>query len=175
MNRHVLSVLVDNAAGVLERIAGLISRRGFNIDSLSVGETDNPGLSRMTILITCSDHDLDQMVQQLSKLICVKKVLVLPSSSRVIRELLLLKVSARADNRAEVLSIASVFRANVIDVSPDSLILEITGDEEKSEALLQVMREYGILEVARTGATALARGSESIHEAKESEDIADDS
>ncbi|MCL2030698.1 MAG: acetolactate synthase small subunit, partial [Oscillospiraceae bacterium] len=164
MERHVLSVLVDNSAGVLERVAGLISRRGFNIDSLSVGETGDPQVSRMTILLTCDRRAQDQIVQQLRKQVFVRKIQILPPEARVMRELLLLKVSTRSEGsaapgrRAEILDIANVFRAKVIDVSVDSLTLEITGETEKSEALIRILSEYGILEITRTGSTALRRG-----------------
>ena len=164
MTKHVLSILVDNTAGVLERVAGLISRRGFNIDSLSVGETGDPKVSRMTILIPCDARAQDQIVQQLRKQVFVRKIQVLPADSRVMRELLLVKVSTAPGRRAEILDIANVFRANVIDVSVDSLTLEITGDADKSEALIRMMGEYGILEIARTGSTALGRGSRTIYD-----------
>ena len=169
MERYALSVLVDNAAGVLERVAGLISRRGFNIDSLSVGETADRHISRMTILLTCDERAQDQIVQQLRKQIFVRKVMLLPPETRVVRELLLLKVSTKGGRRAEILEIANIFRAKVIDVSLDSLMLEITGEGEKSEALVRLMGEFGILELVRTGATALCRGSGSIYD-----DIADE-
>lgn len=164
MDRHVLSLLVDNSAGVLERVAGLISRRGFNIDSLSVGETGDPQVSRMTILVTCDRRAQDQIVQQLRKQVFVRKIQILPSGARVMRELLLVKVSTALGRRAEILDIANVFRANVIDVSVDSLTLEITGEADKSEALIRILNEYGILEITRTGSTALGRGSATIYD-----------
>ena len=168
--QHVLSVLVDNSAGVLERVAGLISRRGFNIDSLSVGETGDPGVSRMTIIIACDDRAQDQIVQQLRKQVFVRKIQVLPAEARVMRELLLVKVSTKPQGgrpsarRAEILDVANVFRAKAIDVSVDSLTLEITGEADKSEALIRILDEYGILEITRTGSTALGRGSGTIYD-----------
>ena len=170
MEKHVLSVLVDNSAGVLERVAGLISRRGFNIDSLSVGETGDAQVSRMTILVTCDQRALDQIIEQLRKQVLVRKVQVLPSEARVTRELLLVKVSTAprdqhsVSRRAEILDIANVFRAKAIDVSVDSIILEITGEAEKSEALIRILDEYGILEITRTGSTALGRGGATIYD-----------
>ncbi|MDR1737049.1 MAG: acetolactate synthase small subunit [Oscillospiraceae bacterium] len=166
MDRHVLSLLVDNSAGVLERTAGLISRRGFNIDSLSVGETGDPRFSRMTIIVTCDARAQDQIVGQLLKQVFVKKLQVLPSDSRVMRELLLVKVSTAPGKRAEILDIANVFRAKAIDVCADSLTLEITGEIDKSEALIRILNEFGILEITRTGSTALCRGSETIYDSK---------
>lgn len=170
MEKHVLSVLVDNTAGVLERVAGLISRRGFNIDSLSVGETGDPQVSRMTILVTCDARAQDQIVQQLRKQVFVQKVQVLPPEARVTRELLLVKVATAPGRRAEILDVANVFRAKVVDVAVNCLTLEITGDTEKSEALIRLLGEFGILEIARTGTTALGRGGETVYEAPEDDD-----
>ncbi len=162
MNTHVLSVLVDNASGVLGRVIGLISRRGFNIDSLSVGETQTQGLSRITIVVSCDDHALDQIVAQLDKLVCVRKVE--PARNPVTRELLMMKVATSAQTRSEVLEIASIFRARIVDVSLGSLTLEITGESDKTDALVGLMAEFGIMEMVRTGAAALSRGARTIYD-----------
>jgi acetolactate synthase-1/3 small subunit len=174
MEKYVLSVLVDNSTGVLERVAGLVSRRGFNIDSLSVGETGDPQVSRMTILVTCDRRAQDQIVQQLRKQVFVRKIRVLPPEARVMRELLLVKVSTAPGRRAEILDIANVFRAKAIDVSVDSLTLEITGEADKSEALIRMLEEYGILEITRTGSTALGRGSATIYDDELETDVLED-
>ena len=163
MDRIILSVLVENSAGVLGRVIGLISRRGFNIESLTVGETQESSVSRMTIIVLCDPDALDQIVEQLRKLICVIKVEVLPPDRAVCRELLLVKVSTTSKTRSEVLEIASIFRARVIDVSTGSLTLEITGDGGKADALIGLLNEFGILEMARTGVVSLERGADTIY------------
>ncbi len=158
MNRHVISVLADNESGVLSRITGLFSRRGYNIDSLSVGETHDPSLSRMTIVATGDDHTLEQIKKQLLKLVDVKEVVSLNPSSSVYRELMLLKVKTNADTRAAICGIVDIFRAKIIDVAALSVTIEITGDESKTKAFVDLMRPYGIEELVRTGLTALRRG-----------------
>ncbi|NLM26326.1 MAG: acetolactate synthase small subunit [Firmicutes bacterium] len=162
MSRHVISVLVDNQSGVLSRVAGLFSRRGYNIDSLSVGETENSQFSRMTIVVRGDDSTLEQIKKQLNKLIDVIKVVSLTSESSVYRELVLVKVAADDKTRAAINDIVDIFRAKIIDIAPKSLTIEITGDEPKIQAFIDLMKPYGIIEMARTGLTALQRGDLSI-------------
>lgn len=164
--RETLSVLVDNQAGVLARVSGLFSRRAFNIGSLTVGVTDNPAVSRMTIIVDCDARTLDQVVNQIAKLACVHTVHVLTRDNAVSRELLLVKVRAQADKRAEILSLANVFRARIIDVGRQAMTLEMTGEEDKLQAFIELMGEYGILEMARTGMVALERGEQTIYTAE---------
>ena len=171
MDSHILSILVENSSGVLGRVIGLISRRGFNIESLTVGETQESSVSRMTIIVPCDPAALDQIVEQLRKLICVLKVEVLPHSSAMTRELLLIKVSTSSKSRSEVLEIASIFRARVVDVSSGSLTLEITGESGKSAALIGLLSEFGILEMVRTGTASLSRGSHTIYSENDREDM----
>lgn len=159
MNKKVLSVLVDNTSGVLNRIAGLFSRRGYNIDSLTVGETENPAYSRMTIVVTGDDDILEQIVKQITKLEDVRRVDVLEPSDSVTRELILVKVKTDASQRQQIMSMAEIFRANIVDVAKDSLMIEITGNQSKLEAFLSLLADYEILELVRTGITGLARGN----------------
>ena len=158
MNKKVLSVLVDNTSGVLNRVAGLFSRRGYNIDSLTVGETENPKYSRMTIVVTGDDDILEQIVKQITKLEDVRRVDVLEPSDSVTRELILVKIKAEPAQRQQVISITEIFRANIVDVARDSLMIEITGSQSKLKAFLSLVEDYEILELARTGITGLARG-----------------
>ena len=158
MNKKVLSVLVDNTSGVLNRVAGLFSRRGYNIDSLTVGETENPKYSRMTIVVTGDDDILEQIVKQITKLEDVRRVDVLEPSDSVTRELILVKIKAEPAQRQQVISITEIFRANIVDVARDSLIIEITGSQSKLKAFLSLVEDYEILELVRTGITGLARG-----------------
>lgn len=155
--RHTISVLVANEFGVLSRISGLFSGRGFNIESLSVAETKDPKFSRMTIVTSGDDSVLEQITKQLNKLISVVKVYDFTGEEHIERELALIKVSANADNRAEILSIIDIFRAKVVDVSPRTYTVEITGDEEKLSAITELLRPFGIKEVVRTGRVAMAR------------------
>ncbi len=157
--KHTLSVLVENKPGVLARVAGLFSRRGFNIDSLAVGPTEDPLLSRMTIVVDAEEHSLEQVTKQLHKLINVIKISDLDLRHSVGRELLLIKVRASADNRAEIIEIADIFRSNIVDVSRASLTLEVTGTADKLAAIEDLLRPYGIAELARTGKIALGRGA----------------
>lgn len=159
MNKKVLSVLVDNTSGVLNRVAGLFSRRGYNIDSLTVGETENPKYSRMTIVVTGDDDILEQIVKQITKLEDVRRVDVLEPSDSVTRELILVKIKAEPAQRQQVISITEIFRANIVDVAKDSLMIEITGSQSKLKAFLSLVEDYEILELVRTGITGLARGS----------------
>ena len=158
MNKKVLSVLVDNTSGVLNRVAGLFSRRGYNIDSLTVGETENPKYSRMTIVVTGDDDILEQIVKQIKKLEDVRRVDVLEPSDSVTRELILVKIKAEPAQRQQVISITEIFRANIVDVARDSLMIEITGSQSKLKAFLSLVEDYEILELVRTGITGLARG-----------------
>ena len=158
MNKKVLSVLVDNTSGVLNRVAGLFSRRGYNIDSLTVGETENPKYSRMTIVVTGDDDILEQIVKQITKLEDVRRVDVLEPSDSVTRELILVKIKAEPAQRQQVISITEIFRANIVDVAKDSLMIEITGSQSKLKAFLSLLEDYEILEIVRTGITGLARG-----------------
>ena len=158
MNKKVLSVLVDNTSGVLNRVAGLFSRRGYNIDSLTVGETENPKYSRMTIVGTGDDDILEQIVKQITKLEDVRRVDVLEPSDSVTRELILVKIKAEPAQRQQVISITEIFRANIVDVAKDSLMIEITGSQSKLKAFLSLVEDYEILELVRTGITGLARG-----------------
>lgn len=157
--KHTLSVLVENKPSVLARIAGLFSRRGFNIDSLAVGITENPDISRMTIVIDAEEHSLEQVTKQLHKLVNVLKISDLDPGRSVIRELVLIKVAASAKNRAQIIEVADIFRANIVDVSPDSLTLEVTGGASKLRALEDLLQPYGVVEFVRTGKIALSRGS----------------
>jgi acetolactate synthase-1/3 small subunit len=157
---HTISVLVNNHPGVLARVAGLFSRRGFNIDSLAVGETEDPAYSRMTIVVRADDRQLEQVTKQLFKLIDVIKLTDLTSEEAVTRELVLIKVAAAdAAKRTELLQIVDIFRAKVVDVSESSLMVEITGDESKVEGLIQLLRPYGLREIVRTGKIALMRAA----------------
>ena len=158
--RHVLSILVENRPGVLARVAGLFSRRGFNIDSLAVGPTIDTDISRMTIVVKGDDIVLEQITKQLNKLIDIIKIIDLTSSQDFVeRELVLVKVSATSQTRSEILEIANIFRAKVIDVATKSLTVETTGSEGKIEALIDLMKKFGIVEIVRTGKIALNRGT----------------
>ncbi len=159
MKRHVVSALVENRSGTLSRVSGLFSRRGFNIDGLTVGETDNPSVSRMTIAVSGDEAVLEQIVKQLSKLVDVIAVRALQPESCIRRELVLVKVKADDANRAAVLEIANIFRARIIDVSPSTITIEATGNTEKLDGLLLLLRPFGIIELARTGLVALERGT----------------
>ncbi len=157
--KHTISLLVENRPGVLSRVAGLFSGRGFNIESLSVAETTDPDISRMTILTTGNDQILEQITKQLNKLINVIKVTDYKSNEYVGRELALIKVAVNDETRSEVLSIIEIFRGKVVDVSSESYTVEITGDENKMQAILDLFRPMGIKDLARTGCAALTRGS----------------
>ena len=160
--RHVLSVLVQNSSGVLSRVSGLFSRRGYNIDSLTVGRTEDERISRMTIAIVGDNDTLEQVKKQLDKLEDVIKVIDLKNGNSVYRELVLIKVKADAEKRAAINEIVTIFRSKIIDVSVDTLTIELTGDESKISALIKLMEEYGIQELVRTGVTALERGDKTI-------------
>jgi acetolactate synthase-1/3 small subunit len=161
---HTISVLVENKPGVLTRIAGLFAARGFNIDSLAVGTTETPGLSRMTIVVNVEMKPLEQVTKQLNKLINVIKILEHEPGTAVERELMLVKVRAGGDARQRVMEIASVFRVDVVDVTHHTLTLEATGKPDKLEALLELLEDFGIVELSRTGRIALSRGDRGIRE-----------
>ncbi|MBI1858296.1 MAG: acetolactate synthase small subunit [Candidatus Melainabacteria bacterium] len=154
--QRVLSVLVENESGVLTRIAGLFSRRGYNIESLTVGPTENPSFSRMTI--TTNNVVTEQITKQLHKLINVIRITDLSETGFVDRELALIKVTSNPSTRSEIIQIADLFRGRIVDVSEDTLIVEVTGDEEKINAIVHLLSKFGLKEVARTGRVALARG-----------------
>jgi len=158
MNKYVLSILVENSAGVLSRVAGLFSRRGYNIDSLSVGVTEDPRYSRITVVTRGDDTIVEQIRSQVEKLVVVEKAVVLDPKSSVLRELGLIKVTTTSETRAEVMSIAGIFRANIVDVSTSALIIEITGNQGKIKAFTKLMQPFGIVEIVRTGLTAIQRG-----------------
>ncbi|KDR96466.1 acetolactate synthase, small subunit [Peptoclostridium litorale DSM 5388] len=162
MKRHMISVLVENNAGVLSRIAGLFSRRSYNIESLSVGPTQKIGISRMTISVCGDEQILEQIKKQLNKLIEVIKVVELEEGQSVYRELVMVKVKADNSNRSSIVEISNIFRANIIDISQGSLTLEMTGDEAKISAFGEMLSPFGIVEIVRTGAAALQRGCDGI-------------
>lgn len=160
--KHILSVLVNNHAGVLSRVAGLFSRRGFNIDSLAVGVTNEEGISRMTIVVEGDENTVDQVQKQLAKLIDVIKVEKLDKENSVHRELALIKVRADTSVRSEIMQIAEVFRASIIDISKTTLTIEISGSGSKVEAMQTMLRPFGIMEDVRTGLISLERGDKTI-------------
>lgn len=155
--RHTISILVDNEFGVLSKVAGLFSGRGFNIESLCVAETLDPKVSRMTIVTTGDDQIVEQITKQLNKLINVIKVSDLTAEEHIERELAMIKVNVDAKDRAEILSIVDIFRAKVIDVSPITYTIEMTGDNEKVKAIMELLKPFGIKEIVRTGKIAVAR------------------
>ncbi len=161
--KHVLSVLVNNHAGVLSRVSGLFSRRGFNIDSLAVGITNNPGISRMTIVVEGDESTVDQVEKQLSKLIDILCVQRLDIENSVHRELALIKVNGDTSVRSEIMQIAEVFRANIIDISKKTLTIEISGSASKVAAMQEMLKPFGILEDVRTGLISLERGEKTIN------------
>ena len=162
MRKMVLSILVDNTSGVLSRVAGLFSRRGYNIDSLTVGETENKAFSRMTVVVNGDDNILEQITKQLAKLEDVIEIKELKDQESVCRELVLVKVAVRQDERQAVISVAGIFRANIVDVAKDSLMVELTGNQAKIDAFINLLEGFTILELVRTGITGLSRGSGDI-------------
>ena len=164
IDAHTLSVLVENKPGVLARIAGLFSRRGFNIDSLAVGPTEHPEISRMTIVVGVEDSPLEQVTKQLNKLVEVIKIVELEDKDAIERELLLVKVKADADSRGQVLDAVQLFRAKVVDVAPDAVTIEVTGNADKLKDFLAVLEPFGIRELVQSGMVAIGRGSRSITE-----------
>ena len=162
MRRMVLSILVDNTSGALSRVAGLFSRRGYNIDSLTVGETQDPAYSRMTIAVNGDNHILEQIEKQLAKLEDVKEINELKDQESVCRELVLVKVAAGKKERESVIGIADIFRAKIVDVAEASLMVELTGNQAKIDAFINLLKGYTILELVRTGVTGLGRGCRDI-------------
>ncbi|GGQ55591.1 acetolactate synthase small subunit [Kitasatospora griseola] len=162
MSKHTLSVLVENKPGVLARIAALFSRRGFNIDSLAVGPTEHPDISRMTIVVNVEELPLEQVTKQLNKLVNVIKIVELDQAQAVQRELVLVKVRADAETRSQVTEIVQLFRAKTVDVSPDAVTVEATGSSDKLEAMLKMLEPYGIKELVQSGLVAIGRGARSI-------------
>jgi acetolactate synthase-1/3 small subunit len=163
MKQHTLSVIVENKAGVLSRVTGLFSRRGFNIESLAVGTSEEPGVSRITIVCIGDDAQIEQVMKQLNKLIDVVKVSDITENERVERELALFKVSAEpGTSRAEVMQIAEIFRAQIIDVGTKTVVMQVTGDPDKIDALEKLLRQYGVKELVRTGRISVLRGSKTV-------------
>ena len=162
MEKRILSILVDNTSGVLSRVAGLFSRRGYNIDSITAGVTADQRYSRMTVVFEGDDQMLQQITKQLAKQEDVRDVKVLEQDDSVARELMLVKVAVKPEQRQGALSVADIFRAKVVDVSKDSLIMEMTGSQNKLQAFVELMADYEILELARTGITGLSRGSDDV-------------
>ena len=162
MRQAVFSILVDNSAGVLSRVAGLFSRRGYNIDSLTVGETQDSRISRMTVAVTGDDDVLEQIQKQLNKLVDVIEIVELPADASVCRELILVKVEATVEQRQSVIAIADIFRAKIVDVAPDSLNIELTGNQTKLNAFIELLDGFKIAELARTGITGLTRGTANL-------------
>ncbi|MGN0708335.1 MAG: acetolactate synthase small subunit [Faecalibacterium sp.] len=169
--RRVISLLVDNQSGVLARVSNLFCRRGFNIDSLTVSATNDPTVSRITIAVSGSEKELSQLILQTERLEVTRQVFVLSRENTLQRELLLLKVAADVSNRAELREIASIYKAKIIDLSPDSMIFELTGKPEKIDAFLLMFQEYTILEQCRTGVTALERGGMHEHMQKPPQEV----
>jgi acetolactate synthase-1/3 small subunit len=162
MSTHTLSVLTENKPGVLARVAGLFSRRGFNIESLAVGPTEHPDVSRMTIVVSVDELPLEQVTKQLNKLVNVIKIVELEPSTAVQRELLLVKVRADATVRSQVLETVQLFRAKVVDVSPEALTIEATGTADKLDALIRMLEPFGVREMVQSGMVAVGRGPRSI-------------
>ncbi|GAB3120728.1 acetolactate synthase small subunit [Streptomyces calidiresistens] len=162
MSKHTLSVLVENKPGVLARITSLFSRRGFNIDSLAVGTTEHPEISRITIVVGVEDLPLEQVTKQLNKLVNVLKIVELDPASAVRRELVLVKVRADNDSRSRIIEIVQLFRAKTVDVSPEAVTVEATGSSEKLEAMLRMLEPFGIKELVQSGTIAIGRGARSI-------------
>lgn len=160
--KHTLAVLVENRAGVLSRVSGLFSRRGYNIDSLAVGVTEDLTISRMTIVVRGDDHVLEQVTKQLNKLIDVIRVTDIKADEAIERELSLIKVAADANTRSEIIQIVDIFRARIVDVASKSMTIEVTGDDEKIRAMEKLLRPFGIKEMVRTGKIAMTRGAKSV-------------
>ena len=160
MGNIVLSLLVDNTSGVLSRVSGLFSRRGYNIDSVTVGETENPAYSRMTVAVSGDEASLIQIKKQLNKLEDVVDIVELEPGKSVCRELVLVKVKANPSERKDIISVADIFRAKVVDVSKDNLMIELTGNVNKIEAFINLISDFGVIEIVRTGITGLSRGED---------------
>ncbi|MBD8498758.1 acetolactate synthase small subunit [Paenibacillus arenosi] len=159
MTRHTIAVIVNDQPGVLQRVSGLFGRRGFNIESITVGASEEPGLSRMVIVTTGDEQTLEQVEKQLYKIIDVIKVINLSSQQMVARELALIKVKAEPNMRPEILGVVETFRASIIDIGPSTVVVQVLGESSKIEAMIELMEPYGIREISRTGVTAMIRGS----------------
>ncbi len=164
VRRYVLIILVKNTSGVLSKVTGLFSRRGYNIRSLSVGETQDPSISRITIELVGDEHVLEQIKKQLTKLVDVVKVKAIRSKSSVYKELILVKVKADAKKRAGIIELCDIFHTKIVDVCAKSVVIELSGSPEKNAALVKLLEEYGILEISRTGITAIERGETTIYD-----------
>ena len=159
MKKYLLAVLVDNKPGVLTHVSGLISRRAFNIESISAGYTEEAAVTRINIVVSVdSEQELEQVVSQLSKLIDVIKIVNLSEVESIKRELVMIKVRANKENRADIINVVNIFRAKIVDVSQENVVIELTGEQSKIDAICEVLAEYEIIEIARTGAIALSRG-----------------
>lgn len=159
MSKHTISILVNDQPGVLQRVAGLFGRRGFNIESITVGASEEPGLSRMVVVATGDHRTMEQIQKQLYKIIDVIKVVEVSANPMVARELGLIKVNAEPSVRPEILGVVETFRAAIVDIGPNTLIVQVVGDTEKIDAMVELLKPYGIRELSRTGATAMARGN----------------
>ena len=160
LRKYLLAVLVDNKPGVLTHVSGLISRRAFNIESISAGYTEEPSVTRINIVVSvASENELDQVVNQLSKLIDVIKIVNLSKAPSIERELVMIKIRADKNTRADIFNIVNIFRAKIVDLTTETVVIELTGDQRKIDAICEVLNEYEIVEIARTGAIALSRGS----------------
>lgn len=157
-DRHVLSITVENYAGTLSKVAGLFTRRGYNIDTLNVAETMDPNISRITVTVTGDEEVLEQITKQLNKLINVIKITDLTCKKSILRELMFLRISSTKETRSEIIQLADVFKGKTVDIASKSITVEVTGDEDKNNAFIELMKPYGILEIVRTGLTAIERG-----------------
>ncbi|HMM69483.1 MAG TPA: acetolactate synthase small subunit [Gudongella oleilytica] len=157
-DRHVLSITVENYAGTLSKVAGLFTRRGYNIDTLNVAETMDPNISRITVTVTGDEEVLEQITKQLNKLINVIKITDLTCKKSILRELMFLRISSTKETRSEIIQLADVFKGKTVDIAPKSITVEVTGDEDKNNAFIELMKPFGILEIVRTGLTAIERG-----------------
>lgn len=158
-SKHVVVALMEDRPGALNRVVSLFRRRAFNIDSLTVGHTEQPGISRMTLVVSGSDAQVEQVVKQLYKVIDIVKVSDVTSDKTVEREMALVKVNATATTRSEIIQLVDIFRSNIVDVAADSLIIEVTGDEDKIDSLVALIRRFGVKEMVRTGRVAMVRGA----------------
>src|SRR5712692_10097053 len=168
---HTFAVYVDNKPGVLNRVASLFRRRAFNIESLTVGHTEQPGVSRMTVVVDTDEYGARRLEANLYKLVPVRRVDDITATPTIARDLALIKVAASGGDRAQVMQLVDVYRARVVDVSPESLVIEATGTEDKIDSLLEVLKPYGLLEMVRTGRVAMARGARTLRDAQAGDEI----
>ena len=162
MKKYVIAIYVDNKYGVLARVSGLFMRKGFNIDSLTVSETDDPGYSRITVTVRCDEYSRDQLILQVKKLYNVKQIKLLETNNFVDRELMLIKVANSAETRSEVMAATEIYRAKIIDYTTNAMCIEMTGEPSKLDSFIEVMKPLGILEICRTGIVALERGNTTL-------------